>query len=107
MILYYTLQPINNDMDRLLFQADIDSFHEWSSTNKMPFNTAKCEVIAFHSRGCLPPSYKIGEHSLNYVDKIKYLGVLTKSNLKFNRHIASKVNSAKKVLRCIKYALNE
>ena len=55
----------------------------------------------------MPPSYKIGEHSLNYVDEIKYLGVVMQSNLKFNRHIASKVNSAKKVLECIKYALND
>ena len=53
----------------------------------------------------MPPSYKIGEHSLNYVDEIKYPGVVMQSNLKINRHIASKVNSAKKVLRCIKYAL--
>ena len=99
--------PINNDTDRLLFQADIDSLHEWSSTNKMPFNTAKCEVIAFNSRGNLPPSYMIGEHSLNYVDEIKYLGVVMQSNLKFDGHIASKVNRAKKVLGCIKYALND
>ena len=62
--LLYTL--INNDTDRLLFQADIDSLHEWSSTNKIPFNTAKFEAIAFNSRGSLPPSYKIGEHLLNY-----------------------------------------
>ena len=86
--LLYT--PINNDTDRLLFQADIDSLHEWSSTNKMPFNTANCEVIAFNSRGSLPPSYKIGEHPLNYVDKIKYLGVVMQSNLKFNRHKVAK-----------------
>ena len=69
-----------------------------SSTNKMPFNPAKCEVIAFNSRGRLPPSFKIGEHPLNNVDENKYLGVVMQSTLKFNRHIASKVNSAKKVL---------
>ena len=56
----------------------------------MPFNTANCEVIAFNSRGSLPPSYKIGEHPLNYVDKIKYLGVVMQSNLKFNRHKVAK-----------------
>ena len=93
MILYYTPQ---STMIRTGFFF-IDSLHEWSSTNKMPFNTAKCEVRAFNSRESLPPSYKIGEHSLNYVDEIKYLGVVMQSNLKFNRHIASKVNSAKKV----------
>ena len=85
------------------FKGILTLHHEWSSTNKMPFNTAKCEVIAFNSRGNLLPSYKIGEHSLNYVDEIKYLGVVMQSN----RHIASKVNSAKTVLRCIKYALND
>ena len=73
----------------------------------VPFNTGKCEVIAFNGRGSLPLSYKIGEHSLNYVDEIKYLGVVMQSNLKFNRHIASKVNSANKVLRCVKYVLND
>ena len=73
----------------------------------MPFNTAQFEVIAFNSRGNLPPSYMIGEHSLNYVDEIKYLGVVMQSNLKFDGHIASKVNRAKKVLGCIKYALND
>ena len=26
-------------------------------------------------RESLPPSYKIGEHVLNYVNKIKYLGM--------------------------------
>ena len=101
--------PVNNDdTDRLLLQADIqiDSLHEWSNTNKMPFNTAKCEVIAFSSKGSLPSFYKIGEHPQNYADEIKYLGVVMQSKLRFNRHIAGKVNRAKKVLGCIKYALN-
>ena len=84
--------PIDNDTDRLLFQADIDSLHEWSSANKMPHNTTKCEMIAFNNRGSLPPSYKIGEHPPNYADEIKYVGVVMQSNLNFNRHIASKVN---------------
>ena len=40
------------------------------------------------------------------MDEIKYLGVVVmQSNLKFNKHIASKVNSAKNVFECIKYAL--
>ena len=64
----------------------------------MPFNTAKCDVIAFNSRGSLPPSYKIGEHPLNYVDEIKYLGVVMQSNLKFNRYIANKETVQRKFL---------
>ena len=59
-------------------------------------------MIAFNHRESLPPSYKIGEHPLNYVDEITQFGVIMQSNLKFNRHIANKVNSTKKVLGCIK-----
>ena len=55
----------------------------------------------------MPPSYKIGEHPLNYVDEIKYLGVVMQSNLKFDKNRSSKVNSAKKVPECIKYALKD
>ena len=72
----------------------------------MRINTAKCEVIAFNNRGSLPP-YKIGDHLLNHVNKIKYLGIIMQSDLKFNGHFTSKVNSAKKVLGYIKYALND
>ena len=55
-------------------------------------------MIAFNNRGSLPPSYKIGEHPLNYMDEIKYRGVVMQSNRKFNGHIASKFKSAKKIL---------
>ena len=44
----------------------------------------------------MPPFYKISEHPQIYVDEIKYIGVVMQSNLKFNRHIASKFNNAKK-----------
>ena len=44
----------------------------------------------------LSPFYKISEHPQIYVDEIKYIGVVMQSNLKFNRHIASKFNNAKK-----------
>ena len=47
-------------------------------------------MIAFNSRESLPPYNKIDVHPLTYVDEIKYVGVVMQSNLKFNRHIASK-----------------
>ena len=68
---------------------NIDFLHEWSGTNRMPFNTDKREVIDFNSRKCWLFSYKIGQHPLNYVDEIQYLGMVMQSNLKFNRHVAA------------------
>lgn len=59
----------------------------------MPFNAAKCKVIAFNHKGNLPPSYKTGDRLLNYVDVIKYLGVIIKLNPVFNSHISSNVDS--------------
>ena len=78
--------------------------HEWSRTNEMPFNTAKCEVITFNNRGCFLPSSKICDHLLNHYDK--YLVVIIQSYLKFNSNVSSKVNSAKRVLGYIEYARN-
>ena len=61
--------PINYDTNRPIFQTDIDSLHRWFSTNKMPFNTAKREVIAFNNRESVPPSYKTGDYPLNHVSR--------------------------------------
>ena len=63
--------------------------------------------VRFNNRGSWPTSYKIGDNLLNHVNEIKYLDVIMQSNLKFNSHVTNKVNSAKKFLECINYALND
>ena len=93
---------VNNDGDRLRFQAKINPLHAWSSEWKMPFNTDKCVVITFSKGPTADPQY-----SLECVDQTAYLGIEIQSNLKSDKRITSKIKSASKFLGCIKYSLHE
>jgi hypothetical protein len=97
---------VRNDDDEKKFQDDIDSLHDWSERWKMPFNTTKCEVIIFGNNSRVPPTYTLGGVPLKSVPETTYLRVTFQSDLKFNRHITAKVNTANKVLGSIKFALH-
>jgi hypothetical protein len=98
---------VNNNEDKHRFQMNIDALHGWSTRWKMPFNTDKCEVITFSKGPSANPEYSLGGSPLNCVQQTRYLGIEMQSNLKFDKHIASKIKSASKVLVCIKYSLHE
>jgi len=71
----------------------------------MLFNTDKCEVIIFGKTDDTSHLYSLGDTTLRTVKEAKYLGVIMQSNLKFDRHIKSKVNNASKILGCIMHTI--
>ena len=73
----------------------------------MPFNTNKCEIIAFSNRTQADPIYTLGGNSLRYVQETRYLGIQMQSNLRFDKHISEKIKDASKVLGCIKFTLHK
>ena len=98
---------VNNNGDRLCLQANINALHKWSSNWKMPFNTYKCEVITLSNGPTAAPQYSLGNSPLEFFDQTTYLDIEMQSNLKFDKHIASKIKSAPKILGCIKYSLHD
>ena len=50
---------VNNDGDRLCFQANINSLHAWSSEWKMSVDTDKCVVITFGKGPTAAPQYSL------------------------------------------------
>ena len=70
----------------------------------MPFNDNKCHAIAFGNKTSLP-FYKLGNTSLEWVEKTKYLSVIIQTNLKFDKHIEHKTKQASKVLGMVKFTL--
>ena len=56
----------------------------------MPFNTAKCQVMAFTQRSTPNPTYFLGDDGLTCVTKATYLGMTVQSNLQFTSHINTK-----------------
>ena len=73
----------------------------------MPFNTNKCEIIAFSNRTQADPRYMLGDNSLRYVQEARYLGIQIKSNLRFDMHISKEIRDASKVHGCIKFTLHK
>ena len=63
-------------------QHDLNVVAAWSKENDLPINYGKCEVIHFGNKNPLN-MYYMDELPLNVVDRIKDLGVLIDSNLKF------------------------
>jgi hypothetical protein len=91
-------------MDAQKFQQNIDAVHEWSNVWKMPFNAKKCQVICFGNKST-KTTYTLGDSSLDWVDCIKYLGIIIQSDLKFSAHITEKCSKANKILGGIKHIM--
>ena len=68
---------------------------------------SKCEVITFSKGPTAAPQYFLGNSPLECVDQTKYLDIEMQSNLKLDKHIASKIKSPPEILGCIKYSLHE
>mgnify|MGYP001796792411 CR=1 FL=1 len=67
---------------------------ERNDQGKMPFNIDKCEVITFSKAPTAAPQYFLGNGPLECVNLTTYLAMEMQSNLKFDKHIASKIKSA-------------
>ena len=102
-LMYSEIQTIE---DKINFQANINSLHDWSMTWKMPFNTSKCEVIVF-GKPSVDPHYTLNGIPLRCVEETKYLGVIIQSDLNFDSHIHDKIRKASKTLGSIKHTLHE
>ncbi|CAI2738740.1 unnamed protein product [Dicrocoelium dendriticum] len=72
-------RAISNKADQDLLQHDLDCIYEWSKSNKLQLNMAKCKVM--HLRHQLVSAYKIGDHTLAKVSHERDLGVLVQEDL--------------------------
>ena len=93
---------VNSNQEKQLFQMNINALHDWSTKWKMPFNTNKCEIIAFSNRTQADPMYTLGGNPLKYVQEARYFGIQMQSNLRFDKHTSEKIKDASKVHGCIK-----
>ena len=84
-------------------QVDLNTLDDWSNTWLLKFHPDKCVNL----RICLNNhqekyKYMLGNNELKDVNKVKDLGIIVDSKLKFDQHIATKVNKANAVMGTIK-----
>ena len=102
-------REINSYNDHITLQNDIDSLHNWSSANKMKFNSNKCAVLSIknskHTADVLPFStyfYMLGNELIDYTNEVKDLGILINPTLNWSEHfnkLYSKANSTLGLLK--------
>ena len=88
-------------------QADLDDFLEWSETNQLKLNPAKCQAIQMCFMRNPPPhlDLKIGTKSLSLVSSAKVLGIWLQEDLKWDSqidHLCKNANKRLFMLRTLK-----
>ena len=81
--------------DCIELQDDLNRVHAWSVMWQLSLSSSKCEALNI-TNNCSPVSfvYTIGSVSVAWKSKVKYLGVIISSNLKWNDHYQHIVHKA-------------
>lgn len=92
-------KTISNLHDCTLLQDDLDSISDWATTNKLPFNIKKCQVVTYsRTKTVFKSNYTINNLNINTDDNIIDLGIKFDSKLKFDLHINSLLSECHKLL---------
>lgn len=84
------IRRVNDVSDCKLLQEDINAVSCWAKTNKLLFNSSKCNTMTFtRSPSPLHNSYFLDNCPIARVNSIKDLGVTFDAKLTFNQHIIS------------------
>ena len=82
------------------FQSELSLIYNWSVANKMPFNVAKCTHINFGKNN--DTAYNFNGEVIPRTDVQKDLGILVRSDLKWNNHFKAVAAKSIKVLHMLK-----
>ena len=92
--------------DCLKLQNDLSKVFQWSIKWQLTLNPAKCEAIRIsNKRSPVNIDYYIGSHPVSWSQKVKYLGVIINSKLKWNDQCQYVVNKATKCLNRLRRAM--
>ena len=97
---------INNKNDQLILQKGCDELQNWTDKWSLSLNTDKCKVLTIIKQGgnYVDHKYSLGKNKteLEHIENIKDLGITIDGNLKFNEHIADKINKSYRMIGLIK-----
>ena len=87
--------------DSAALQEDLDTLTSWAEDWNLTFNVAKCKVIHFGHNNPETPYFMQGRE-LSKVEEECDLGVIFERDMKFSKHISTKVNKANSILALVK-----
>ena len=93
---------IKSEADLIELQEDIYRLCQWSKEWLLGFNFKKCKIVSYGNCEFEYEYYINKYHKLSNEDSECDLGVLFKSNLKFNEHIDNTINKVYRKIGLIK-----
>ena len=98
-------KEVANEEDAKIVQDDLNILNEWSNKWLLKFHPDKCVNLRLSINKTNEPEkykYKLGDRELDDVDKVKDLGIIVDSKLKFEQHMSTKVNNANSTMGTIR-----
>ena len=99
------LHSTNKPSEDKTLQDIIVYLNSWAQTNRMRFNITKTKEIVFNfsrQNQTLPPKLLLDNKEVEQVTEAKILGVIVRSDLKWNSHISSVIKKANKRLHLLR-----
>ena len=97
---------ISTRFDCLKLQDDLSRIYNWSLRWQLNLNPLKCEAINFtNKRAPVSFTYSIGLQPINWVTKMKYLGIVFNSKLNWTDHCQKIVQQASLSLNRLRRAM--
>ena len=101
-------REIRDKHDQEILQKDLDSLKAWSNQWLLKFHPKKCYSITIGKKEDNDYTYRITDNGTKYditqINDMKDIGVIIDSDLKFEKHINSKIGTANKILGIIRRA---
>lgn len=83
-------RTVLSPLDCCALQEDLNIVLDWCGRNGMQVNISKCKVISYsRQRSPFFFPYRLDSEQLERVDKIRDLGVVIDSKVRFNEHIST------------------
>ena len=97
---------VSSQQDCVDLQGDLSRIHDWSLRWQLKLSPSKCEALNItNKRSPIPFTYHIGSVPVTWCNKVKYLGVVITSNLKWNDHCQRIVHKATQSLNRLRRAM--
>ena len=87
----------------IMFQSEVDIFHEWCNKSLLQLNVKKCNVITYSRKQTpLVVDTTLGNQVVTKCDQIRDLGVILDTKLTFSDHYNTIIHKARNTLNFIK-----
>ena len=101
-------REIKSEYDHGILQRDLENLKTWSDRWLLQFHPSKCCYITIGQHNEEEFTYSIGliedgkKFDMTKVSEMKDIGVIVDSELKFDKHISSNIETANKILGIIR-----